>query len=368
MKDKSQQQGNLADVAARAGVSKATASRVLNKVGPASEETRRKILQAARDVSYVPNAQFRQLARQGAGEGHSRTGNLGLLLSAVAQPNFATDQYHRRTLIGIEREVQAQDYHLVVATVDEKNPDYLPRVVMDRHVDGLLASVGISPELLKRINAIMPVVLVNDRLDGQGIPAIMSDETSGVRQALDHLRALGHERVTFFRIADTRYTEDVRWRHVHAHILRAEAFERLATEGAHGLPQARLVVLPGRSKSLDETAYDQLVAWREADALPTAILCAADIYAFSFVTAALRLGLRVPRDLSVLGIDDVESCEHVRPKLTSVRSPLEAMGAAAVQTLVRRLQDPSTPAVSQVFDVRLMQRESCASVERTRGP
>ncbi len=361
MKSRGQQQGNLADVATRAGVSKATASRVLNKVGPASAETRRKILQAARDVNYVPNAQFRQLARQGAGD-QRRTGNLGLLLSTVAQPNFTTDQYHRRTLIGIEREVQAQDYHLVVAAVEEQNPDYLPRVVMDRHVDGLLASVGISPELLARINAIMPVVLVNDRLDGQGIPSIMSDETSGVRQALDHLRKLGHERVTFFGIADARYTADVRWRHVHAHILRAEAFQRLALEGAHRLSQARLAVLPGRSKSLDETIYDQLVAWQKAGAMPTAILCAADIYAFSFVTAAQRLGLKVPHDLSVLGIDDVESCEHVRPKLTSVRSPLEAMGAAAVQTLVRRLQEPSAMAVSQVFDVQLIQRESCVPV------
>lgn len=97
MKRMGEQQGNLATGAARAGVSKATASRVLNKVGPASEETRRKILQATRAVNYVPNAHFQKLARQGAGEGRSKTGNLGFVRSTVAQPNFTTDLYHRRT-------------------------------------------------------------------------------------------------------------------------------------------------------------------------------------------------------------------------------------------------------------------------------
>lgn len=353
--------GSLSAVAERAGVSTATASRVLNKVGPASVKTRRQVLDAARALNYVPDARFRQLARHVAA-GNRRTGNLGLLLSPTTQPNFTTDLYHRRILMGIEHEAQAQQFHLLVATEEEQNPEYLPRVVMDRHVDGLLVSVGMNPDLLARINAIIPVVLVNDRLDGQGIPSIMTDETSGVRQALDYLRALGHERVTFFYIADARYTADARWRHVHAHILRAEAFQRLALEGAHKLPHARLVVLPGRTKSLDDTVYDQLAAWQRDGSLPTAIFCAADVYAIAFLNAAHRLGLKVPRDLSLVGIDDIESCEHVRPKLTSVHSPLEAMGAAAVQTLVRRLHEPGAMSVSQMFDVQLVRRDSCAPV------
>jgi len=348
--------GTLADVATRVGVSKATVSRVLNhKPGSASDDTRQRILQAARELNYAPNPQFRILGRRKT-SGERSTGNLGLLLVSADPQSFASDPYTSRLFWGLEREAQAQQYHLIVSTVDERATEYLPRVVSDRLVDGVLIHMGMNADLIARIHALMPVVLVNGMAEEPGVSSLMPDETACMQHALDYLRTLGHRRVTFFGIDDAPP-------HAVHHPLRAAAFRHLALEGPQRLTEARLVVLPRRDKSLEETAVDQLTAWRASGKMPTALICPTDGFALAFLNAAARLGIAVPRDLSIVGIDDTVACEYVRPRLTSMRQPFEAMGAAAVQTLLQQLRRPETATVgvAQLFDVQLVERDSCAA-------
>jgi LacI family transcriptional regulator len=360
MKKQSQSNGSLADVAARSGVSKATVSRVLNNVGSASEETRRRILQAAQELQYAPDPRFRMLGRQSGGNGVLATGNLGFLLQGSSDAErFASNPYYGRLFWGLQREAQAQQYHLLVSTVDNHGADYLPQVVANGLVDGIVAHAGLEPDLVSRVNAIMPIVLVNDRIEGLGVPALMSDERSGMRQALAHLKAFGHNRIVFFHI------DDAPPRIVH-HRDRADAFRQLALEGPDRIDGARLVVHPPRTKSMDDTALDQLAAWRAAGQMPTALICPSDGHAVAFLHAAAHLGLSVPHDLSLIGTDDTVVCEHVRPRLTSIRQPLEAMGAAAVRALLDRLRHPESEpvGVTQSFEVKLIERESCGPCVR----
>ena len=346
--------GTLADVATRVGVSKATVSRVLNnKPGSASDETRQRILQAARELNYAPNPQFRILGRRKT-SGERSTGNLGLLLASTDPQSFASDPYTSRLFWGLEREAQVQQFHLVVSTVDERATDYLPRVVSDRLVDGVVIHMGMNAELIARIHALMPVVLVNGIAEEPGVSSLMPDETACLRHALDYVRTLGHRRITFFGIDDAPP-------HAVHHPLRAAAFRKLAIEGQNRMAEARLVVLPRREQSLEETAANQLRSWRASGQMPTALICAADAFALAFLNAAAWLNISVPRDLSILGVDDSAACEYVRPRLTSIRQPFEAMGAAAVQTLVRQLRHPESAAVgvTQWFDVQLIARDSC---------
>lgn len=348
----------LADVAKMAGVSKMTVSRVLNDSGPVAEATRRKVLAAAEAIHYSPNGLLGQLRR---GASTASTGNLGLLLPSDNHLSFASDPYSARLFSGLQLEARQQHHHLLVVPADGGDRAYLPEAVMERRVDGMLATQFIDPALFARIHGVMPVVLVNIHLEGEGIPAILPAEASGVRQALDHLRELGHSRIVFFHIADFQHISDPRWIHRHHHEVRAEAFRKLTTSGSCPMPEARFETLPVRTKSLEDTACDCLAAWRAAGAMPTAILCAADVFAIAFLHAANRLGLRVPEDLSLIGFDDTEACELVRPQITSVRQPLEEMGAAAVQTLVRRIREPGGEPLEQTFDVRLVRRRSCAA-------
>lgn len=346
-------------MAERAGVSKATVSRVLNKVGPASDETRQRVLRAARELNYAPDPHFRVLGRRRT-DGRRGTGNLGLLLTSESPQVFASDPYYSRLFWGLEREAQVQQYHLVVSTVDEVGADRLPRVISDRLVDGVVAHMGLDAELVARIHAMVPVVLVNDMVEGLGVSSLMPDEMSGIRQALAHLRALGHARVTFFCV------DDAGRRAVH-HPLRAAAFRQLALEGPGRIAGARLVVHPPRTKSLEETAFDQLIVWRASGQMPSALLCAGDVHAIAFLNAASRLGLAVPRDLSIIGIDDTAACEYVRPRLTSIRQPFEAMGQAAVRILVQWLRqpEPGQVSVTQLFEVQLIERDSCGPYARS---
>ena len=345
----------LASIAELAGVSKVTVSRVLNNMGSASRETRERIFEIARVHCYVPNLKFRHLGRLAGSNEQSKAENLGLLLHPCDVREFSLNPYYGRLFWSIESATGALGKHLAVSTLKDDPDQYLVKMVADQKVDGILVADAIDPAIVSRIGAVMPVVLVNSTIEGSSSPSIMPDEASGVRQALAHLRELGHSKITFFYIADSALPNM-------NHILRARAFRTLAMEGPNRDSGARTVILPGRAKSLEDTLYDQLREWLAKGEMPTAILCAADTYAVAFIEAARRLELSVPGDLSIIGTDDTLPCEYVRPRLTSIRQPLEAMGAAGVKTLIERIEAQSAPEekVTLLFDVTLVKRDSCA--------
>ena len=344
-------------VAQVASVSTATASRILNGNGPFAEDTRARVLEAARKLAYVQNPYFRRIRRN---DRTASTGNLALLLPFFCRNLYRTDQQIPRVLAGVAAAAQGRNYHLIVSTLAEEEEDgvTMPRVVADGDVDGVVFAGGHSAEIIERIQSVIPALVVNDRISGVGAPCIAVDEVAATRIAFEHLRGLGHRRVTFFYIADYSYVPDAIRDHAHPHVLRADAFKAIALDGS--MPEVRIEVLPGRTKPMEKTMADCLLAWRAAGTMPTAVLCAADVYAMALLHAAGTLGIRVPGELSVIGIDDDSACDYVRPNLTSVRAPLEEMGAAAVETLLNRLKNPVAARMTQLFDVKLIERKSCA--------
>ena len=350
----------MAEVAVRSGVSTATVSRVLNNVGSTSDTTRQRVLQAAQDLNYTPDPRFRMLARQ-RGSGALATNNIAFLLKASpTAEHFTSDPYYGRLFWGLERTAQELNYHLVVSILGDRDANALPPIIVDRMVDGIVAHAGLDLDLIARIKTQVPMILVNDMVEGLGVSSLMPDEHSGIRQALAYLKALGHHRIVFF------YIDDAPQRIIH-HVVRRDSFKRLALEGPDRIEGARLEAIPRRTKSLDDTAMEQLVSWRNAGRMPTALVCATDVHAVAFLHAAMNLGLSVPGDLSIVGNDDMVVCGQVRPRLTSIRQPLEAMGRIALQTLVNGLRHPEEEqvAVTQLFDVKLIERDSCGPCPST---
>jgi DNA-binding LacI/PurR family transcriptional regulator len=127
------------------------------------------------------------------------------------------------------------------------------------------------------------------------------------------------------------------------------------------LHDARDIVLSGRDKSLEDTIRDQLSQWRAEGPMPTAVVCGADVYALAFLDAARELGIDIPGQLSVMGGDDTVPCEHVRPRLSSVRQPLETIARAAVRMLLDQIEGREAVPCVQRFAVELVLRESCAA-------
>ncbi len=346
----------LALIAKLAGVSKATVSRVLNNTGAASTETRERVLSIAREHNYVPDAGFRHLSGLKRTGKAARTGSIGLLLFARKESEYAAHPYYGRLFWAIEHAVASRGLHLVVSSTD--GGEGLAKVVAERKVDGVVVVDSMPPECVERIAGMLPVVLVNNMFEGSCIPSVMADEAVGVRKAVEHLRSLGHVKITFFDIADSE-------RPNMNHVLRGRAFREQMLDAGDAAARWKVVVLPSRCKSLARTLYDQLASWKAAGDMPTALLCAADTYALAFMEAAARLGIAVPEELSIVGADDTLPCRYVRPGLTSIQQPFEVMGAAGVGHLLQMIEsgEGSRTPLTMLFGEELILRQSCAQAK-----
>ena len=338
---------SLMEVARQAKVSTATASRVLNGSLRVAAATRDRVLKVAEDLGYAPDPRFRFMGQNHGGRPRN-TGNIGILVRRLSQAQLVGNPYYARLFWSIEQSARGLQRHILLATLE--NDTYLPDFVTDMKVDGVIFINDLDAQLIHRVTQLVPAVMVNSLVEDSGISMVMADEASGIRQALDYLQSLGHQRICYFDIHDR---DPVNRQHVE----RTAAFASLTSQ--LGMNQARSVILQKRTLPMVDTAKQYLLQWRAGDWRPTAIVCAADVYALGFLSAARDLGIAVPEELSVIGADDTDFCEHAMPQLTSIRQPLEAMGTAAVEILQNLLDGRDVPRSTQRFDVTLIRRKSC---------
>lgn len=300
----------LADVAAHAGVSEATVSRVLNgKPGP-SPTTRQAVLAALDVLGYERPGRPREAG----------AGLIGLITPELSNPIFpAMAQV-------IEQVLARHDYIPVLGTQTPggSTEDELVEVFIDRGVTGIVFVSGLHAdttadhERYARISARgIPFVLIDGYSDRISAPFVSVDDEAAMRMAVDHLAQLGHERIGL-AVGPARYVPAAR---------KVTGFtEAMAARGLDGsdLVAHSLFTLEG-----GQTAASALL-----DKGCTAIVCASDIMAFGAIRAARARGLDVPRDLSVVGFDDSPMTAFSDPPLTTLRKPVEAMGTAAVDALV----------------------------------
>ncbi|MFT2721214.1 LacI family DNA-binding transcriptional regulator [Deinococcus sp. A31D244] len=302
----------LADVAALAGVSQQTVSRVVNNQPNVSARTRARVTQAAAQLDYVPNRLATSLARQ-------RTFTVGFVTNDLAlhAPSQLTS--------GIERAARAAGYSLIVSIVPH---DTLPavtqavRALRERQVDGVLINASMTPadagELLRRLPD-LPCVFMDVTPDTP-VPASLLDQEYGARLAAQHLLDLGHTRVAFITSPNEAIVENTReqgWQGV-LH--------------AHGLsPVARV--------SGDWSPHGGYVATQTLLAGPafTALLVANDQMAVGALRALWERGLNVPADVSVIGYDDTPESALLIPPLTTVRQDFPTLGQRAFTHLLARL-------------------------------
>lgn len=307
----------LIDVASLAGVSRSTVSRVLNGYAGTPPEIRERILKAAAQLGYEPNAAARGLASR-------RAESIGVVVADLGNPFFAP------FLRGAEDAARAAGYSLMVASGnwEAEEAAYL-RLVRQRRVDGLLFISG--PLLSRRmrrqlLQCRLPMVMADrDEPDwDMPIDQVNADNREAVARTVAWLHERGHERIGF----------------VQGHPDAPAARRRLEGywEGVQrcGLPGRPEWVWPG---NFTATAGEQAFAsWLQLDEpKPTAIIAANDLTALGLVTAARHHGVRIPGDLAVVGIDDVEWSAWVAPALTTLHQPRYEMGKAGVELLLERI-------------------------------
>jgi DNA-binding LacI/PurR family transcriptional regulator len=327
----------IAEVARRAGVSKSTASRALTGTGYVSEGTRRRVVEAADALGYVASTSAVSLAT-------GRTQSIGVVMPYVTRWFFA------EVLEGIQDALLARELDL---TLYDARPgtDGRRRIFEEflarKRFDGLIA-VGLEPgdDELRRLIAInRPVVSIVGA--GGETSLIEIDDAHAARRATEHLLELGHRRVVFLGGGGPEHWANVDRRRLEGY--RASmAAAGLADEAEHVRCE---VSLPAGYAAAADLLGD-------AERRPTAIVATCDEVAIGAIIAARRLGIRVPDQLSVVGIDDHEYAEMFA--LTTLQQLPREQGAQAVELLLEHLDDPERPREVIRRNARLVMRSSTA--------
>ena len=325
----------IAEVARTAGVSKSTASRALTGSGYVSEQTRLRVLDAARRLDYVASTSAVSLAT-------GRTKNIGVVMPYVTRWFFA------EVLEGIQDALLARDLDLTLYDAQPGSPGrdrIFDHFLSRKRFDGLIA-VGLEPgdqELHRLLTIDRPVVSIVG--DGTRSSVVEVDDDYAARRATEHLIELGHSRIAFvggnvgshWTLVERRRLQGYRDAMIDA---------GLDAEIRH---IASAVSLPGGYAA----AVDLL---SDTHSRPTAVLATCDEVAIGTIIAARRLGIGVPSDLSVVGIDDHEYAEMFG--LTTLSQLPREQGAAAVDLLMEEILDPGRPSHAIRLQSRLVLRTS----------
>lgn len=329
----------LRDVAARAGVHTATASRALNPEtrGLVNEETARRVMDAAAELGYRPNPIARGLKT-------SRSYTVGVVVPDLRNPIFPP------MARGIEDRLEPAGYTSLLANTDnDPEREALSfSALRARQVDGFItATARREHPLLSQLSAGgAEIVLVNRCTDGLELPCAVPDDHAGMRQAVEHLVALGHRRIAHFAVRSVSTGEH-----------RFEGY--LAAMAACGAEVDDDLVLDARVFSEDEGARccrELLAAGRAF----TAVLAGNDLMALGCIDTLREAGVPCPADVSVVGVNDMDWAARFSPPLTTVRLPHHDLGVAAAELLLERLEDPAGPARRVVLPTELVVRGSTA--------
>ncbi|WKX15110.2 LacI family DNA-binding transcriptional regulator [Streptomyces sp. NL15-2K] len=328
----------MADVAEKAGVSRALVSIVFRNQPGASEETRERVLRVADEIGYRPDSAARLLAR-----GRSRT--LGVMF--IVRQTFQTD-----LIEGIYPEAERLGYDVLLsAAAPGRSEEKAVEALLSHRCEALiLLGSGADAAYLDELGRRTATVSVSRRVPHARVDFVHSAEAKGIRQAMDHLVELGHRRIV--HIDGGRGPGSAERRRAYRASMRR-----------HGLT-AEARVIPGEhTEQSGIEAGDLLLAERDrGQALPTAVLAGNDRCAWGLLMALTRAGVEVPRDLSVVGYDD-SHLSHLMPiGLTTVRQDALLMAEHAVRFAVERLENPDSEPREAVLDPKLVVRGTSGPV------
>ena len=329
---------SMADIAAHAGVSTATVSRVFNGVGQVSDETRRKVLTAIDELGYDRPTPERT----------PDTPTIGIIVPELTNPIFAAFAHHLQeevaraggiAMIRSQTPGATSEFDHLSSLLEHRVSGLI--FVSGRHAD-LLADLGPYHEVVAHS---IPLVTINGARAEIPAPDFSTGDAQGIRAAVTHLHELGHSRIALL----TGRT------HVVPALRKAEAFTQVMEE-----------LVGDRSPIIEETFYSYEAAAAHTNGLiergVTAIVTGSDLQALGAIRTITSLGLSVPEDISVIGFDDSFLMSHLSPGLTTVHQPVSAIVAAAVRSLFEALATPDyTPEhADYVFSADLVVRATTA--------
>ncbi len=332
------------DVAMKVGVSRTTVSFVLNNVEgmQISQETKSRVLAAADELGYLPNA-----AAQALASGRSKT--IGFLLAR--RPSLiAADMYLTQVLDVLASEVNRKGMRLLLEVVEHyKNREAYLKLARSNSIDGVLYSGPQFEDAALRflVDHSVPTVMMG-ALPGTTHPFVDIDNRTSACQAVEHLIHLGHSRIGCITNAPPSYV---------ASTDRLQGY-RDALQ-AHGIAYDPRIVRYGDFDP--ESGYQRMKSLLAADRGLTAVFVASDVVAFGAMRAIREHGLSIPQDIAMVGFDDVTVSQYIDPSLTTMQLPLAEMARGACDILLGLIQGDFTGATQVLLNAKLIVRASCGA-------
>ena len=331
---------SIKEVARHAGVSTATVSHVINGTRYVSDEVRDRVLASIEECRYYPNEHARSLA-----SGRSRM--IGLVISDIANPFFP------ELVKAIEAAAFEQGYDIVLSNTNydpERTSHYVRRFI-ERKVAGVAVMTSEMDKAL--VNELahreVPVVFLDVGEPGLHMNNLRVDYDEGIEQAIAHLAALGHRRIAY--IGGPQKLRSAR--------RRLEAFQRIMAQLVPELPG---IIFHGNFKIEGGRRAANEIINTHGDDLPTAVMTANDLTAIGAISEFESAGLQIPRDISIVGFDDIAFAALTKPMLTTVHVPLNELGRRAVEVLIRSLEDLQKEGSEIRIPTSLVIRNSTAPV------
>ena len=314
---------SIADIARVAGVSHTTVSRALRGNPLISINTRERIQRLAQEMGYTPNAIAQSLQTR-------RTSTIGLVVTSIADP-FLND-----VVKGVEEVARSANFSVLLsATHNDPNQEMaVIETLHRRRVDGILvASSRITSEYKQRLDFIrIPTVLINSQADSQDdlLHWVSVDDRAGACHAVEYLLQLGHCSIGYLGISSRPRSNRKRFQGYQYALVKA------------GIPfrDAHVLITSGTEATHEEDVAIGEASFRHfVDGHVTAIFCYNDMTAIGVLMACRERGIAVPRDLSVVGFDDIKLASYVSPALTTMRQPKLELGRLAAEVMLDLLHN-----------------------------
>lgn len=328
------------DVAKAAGCSISTVSKAINNSGSVSQKTRRQVLRIAGELGYSAHPGARFLRGR-------VTQNIGLL---HFQSDLFGNYFYGSVGAGIGEVLAEKNRNMVISPPWRGHGGYeVPKFVRERSVDGLLVLGNVDADVIDNLEASsLPMVLVDMELPGHRVDSIVSDGFNGTRQAVNHLISRGHRDIAMLAASQVDWSTRQRYSgYVSALAEAGIPFrEELVVRAPHGEEGGRHTVGELLSRGVSFTA----------------VFSVNDEMAIGAMMALREAGLDIPRDVSLVGFDDIHLARLVQPGLTTMRVDPKQMGRMAASLLINRLESPPEATMQHTLPVTLVERGSVCRI------
>ena len=327
----------ITDIARKAGVSKMTVSRVINKTGTVASQAQEKIEKLIKEMNYHPDQIARSLSSK-------KTRTIGIVIPK--KEKIFMDNYIAHVLSGVSEVLKDRDYRIMLFPIDVDNEFEVLNLAQGNLVDGLvLLKISDRDKYVSHLSeSSLPCIRINNRVDDDKVNFIDSENIKGAKLAMEYLYRKGHRKIGFVcgKLDETNGMDRF--------VGYKESLDDL------GLKYIEDWIIQGEFDK--DIAYEHTEKILRLTNRPTAIFSSDDYMALGVIEKLQEKGYQVPGDFAVIGFDDIDIASILKPALTTIRQPMHELGSEAAMLLLKLIDKKIKPPIKKYLDVRLIVRET----------